>query len=474
MGFVEHYIPVSVAIIVLLFLSAFFSGAETALMSLSRAQVKRMSNGTAGEKAAYALLREPQRLLAIVLVGNMFVNVMLTSFCASLLSGLLMGTGDIPGLYGLLLKPGLQGLGLHFSPLVWDKLAEVFSMILNILLLTPILIIFGELSPKTIAFSHNQHFSRISSFPLLYFGRLIAPLLWLLRMVSQLLQWLLHVRISGDAWSMLTPDEVAATFAAGEAGGATSVHERELLERIMRFGRIEASDIMVPRTEIVGVDDELTLEQAFQKIRRSPHNFLPVYHQDLDDIWGIVAFADYPFWLSSEQKACRLAEYRQALQSNSSQKLPVYPVSYVPPSARTDRLLSDMRKQSKRFTVVVGEYGGTLGIVTISSILEEIIGRYAASGGHLNKMRALPEGGWLVDGRARLRVIGKELNREFACEADSVGGLIMEALGRVPVKGDKVSHSGFSLEVQQMAGNRVGAVLIRALSPLAEKPGGGR
>ena len=137
-------------------------------------------------------------------------------------------------------------------------------------------------------------------------------------------------------------------------------------------------------------------------------------------------------------------------------------------------MLSDMRKQSKRFTVVVGEYGGTLGIVTISSILEEIIGRYAVSGGNLNKMLPLPAGGWVVDGRARLRVIGKELNREFLCEADTVGGLIMEILGRVPAKGDRVTHSGLSLEVQQMAGNRVGAVFIRELPRVVERQGGGR
>jgi CBS domain containing-hemolysin-like protein len=137
-------------------------------------------------------------------------------------------------------------------------------------------------------------------------------------------------------------------------------------------------------------------------------------------------------------------------------------------------MLSDMRKQSKRFTVVVGEYGETLGIVTISSIIEEIIGRYAARSGNMNKMVPLPGGGWIVDGRARLRVLGEELNREFDCEADTVGGLIMGVLGRVPVKGDLVKHSGLSLEVQQMAGNWVGAVHIRECPPGVDIQGGER
>ena len=165
----------------------------------------------------------------------------------------------------------------------------------DIALVTPILIVFGDLSPKTVAFSHNQNMARAFSFPLLYFGKLISPLLWALRMISNFLQWLLQVKISGDAWSMLTHDEVAAAFVAGEAGGATSGHERELLERIMRFGQIEASDIMVPRTEIVGVDDNLTILQAYRKFRGI--HFLPVYHQDLDDIWGDRLF---PYWLNGE------------------------------------------------------------------------------------------------------------------------------------------------------------------------------
>ncbi|MFA6928704.1 MAG: hemolysin family protein [Lentisphaeria bacterium] len=461
----DQYLPVSGSIIVLLLLSAFFSGSETALMSLSRAQVKRMSNGTAGEKAAFALLRQPQRLLAIILVGNMFVNVLMTSLCASLLNRLVMGSAESPGLYAFLLKPGLQGLGLQLSVAGWSKLSEILSVLLNIALLTPILILFGELSPKTLAYRNNQHVSRISAFPLLYFGKLIAPLLWLLRITSMFLQWLLHLKIDGDAWSMLTPNEVAATFAAGEAVGATSGHERELLERIMRLGTVEASDIMVPRTEIIGVSDDLTIQQAFRKLRTSSHNFLPVYHQDLDDIWGVIAFADYPFWLNCSQRELKLAEFRQSSQNGSPEKLPVYPVSFVPPSAKTDRMLADMRRQRKCFTVVVGEYGGTLGIVTISSILEEVIGRYAASGGKLNKLRPLPDqSGWIVDGRARLRVIGSELKREFISEADTIGGLIMEILGRIPRKGDCIQTGDLHLEVLQMAENRVGAVAIRERS----------
>ncbi len=464
MEILANYLPISTAIVIMLALSAFFSGSETAIMSLSRAQIKRMANGTVGERAAFTLLKLPQRLLAIVLVGNMLVNVLLTALCATLLARIMLGNADAPGLYEVVLLPALKAGGLKLSEQGWQKTQEVVGIFLNVGLLTPILIVFGELSPKTIAYRNNLHCTRFSAMPLLYFGKLLTPVLWFLRIVTTALQWVLRLDGERDAWGMLTQDEVAASIAAGEAGGATSGHERELLERIMRFGNITASDIMIPRTEIIGVEDGLSLHQAFQQIRTSQHSFLPVYHEDYDDVWGVIAFTDFPYWLNSTSQDRPLADFRALLESNTAERLPVYPISFVPPSAKIDRLLADMRKQAIHFTIVVGEYGGTLGIVTISAILEEVIGRYAASGGNYNELRNLASNdGWLADGRARLRVMGEELKTEFPAAADSLGGLIMEELGRIPSKGDKITAGGYTLEVDSMAGNRVGAVVIRPL-----------
>ncbi|NLF93573.1 MAG: HlyC/CorC family transporter [Oligosphaeraceae bacterium] len=459
-----NYLPISTAILVLLAFSAFFSGSETAIMSLSRAQVKRMANGTLGERAAYRLLKLPQRLLAIVLVGNMLVNVLLTALCATLLSRIMLGSPGQPGLYDALLLPALQVAGVQMTEPGWNKLQEVLGIVLNIALLTPILIIFGELSPKSIAYRNNLQFTRFSAIPLLYFGKLLAPLLWLLQSISAVFQRLLGLHGPQDAWGMLTQDEIAASLAASEAGGATSGHERELLERIMRFGHITASDIMVPRTEIVGVEDSLSLRQAFEQIRVSQHSFLPVYHEDFDDVWGVIAFTDFPYWLNRPEQDRPLADFRTELGRKGERRLPVYKVSFVPPSVKIDRLLADMRKQSIHFTIVVGEYGGTLGIVTISAILEEVIGRFATSGGNYNELRRLStDDGWLADGRARLRIVGEKLKTQFPGESDSIGGLLMEVMGRVPAIGDRITAGGYDLCVTSMVGNRVGAVAIRPL-----------
>ncbi|NLZ59262.1 MAG: HlyC/CorC family transporter [Lentisphaerae bacterium] len=459
-AFTPLFTPSTLALFSLLLLSAFFSASETALLSLSRAQVKRLSKGSAGEQAAFELLRHPQRLLAIVLVGNMFVNVLLASLCANYINRLFLAEGQ--GWFFRFLQPALERLGLLLSDCGWRRFAGGFGILLNIALLTPILIVFGELTPKTLALQGKQQLSRVSAFPLLYFGKLIAPLLWVLLRLSNLLQRLFGLQSSGKTWSMLTPDEVAASFAASEAGGVSSGNERELLERIMRFGSIEASDIMVPRTEILGVSDNMSLQQAFQKARFSPYEFLPVYHESLDDIWAVIAFADYPLWLHCAENQRQLSEYREQLQSaaQSQAGLPVYAVSFVPPSVRIEQLLADMRRQSKRFTIVVGEYGGTLGIVTISAILEEIIGRHGNSG-QRDLLKKLPEKNcYVADGRARLRLIGAQLDLRFDSEADSLGGLVMELLGRVPHKGERLHYGKLQLQVLQMAGNRVGKVRL--------------
>lgn len=461
----SHYFQSGWFIFLLFLLSAFFSGSETALLSLSRAQVKRLSGGSSRQRAAFSLLQDPQKLLATLLVGNMFVNVLLTALCASWLKFFLLGdAGNDSGLFWNFLQPALSKNGVKLSAESWIKAAEILAMLLNILLLTPALIIAGELSPKILAYQHNQKVAKVSAFPLLYFGKLIKPLLWALQKISSFWQMIFRLNSDEDGWSMLSAQEVAAAFAAGEAGGVTSVQERELLERIMRFGNINASDIMVPRTEINGISDQLTVQQAYQIVQRSRYNLLPIYHQDMDDIWAVLAFAEYPQWINSKEKNLKLASFRNKLQKNTGEKLPVYEVSFEPPSAKIDRILDDMRKQRIRFTVIVGEYGGTLGIVTVSSILEEIIGRFAGSAEDLNLLRKLPGNDrWLVDGRARLRLIASELNVEFEVSADTVGGLIMALLGRVPVAGEKVEIEQFSFTVQQMAANRIGAVIIEKM-----------
>lgn len=440
---------------VLLAFSGFFSASETALLSLSRTEVKRMSTGTRAEQAACQLLRRPQHFLATVLIGNLFVNVLLASLCATLITRLLLGDGD----EGWFLS--LARFCDHDAALpAVRRWADISRSVLNVLLVTPLLIIFGEQTPKVVAYALGPVIVRIAALPLRWFGFLVAPLVWLLHMLTVFCLRLLGQSTDGS-WSVLTNEELLATMAAGQEVGATNERERDLLVRILGLSDIDIKEIMVPRIQVAGVSDDLTLREAFAVAKGSRHSRMPVYHEDLDDIWALLSFIDYPKWRGRPELDWKLAEFRDSLNGGQA-GLPLYTVYNVPETADLDLLLSNMRKRTERFAVVIGEHGGTSGIVTLNDILEEVVGRFSGNEDDEDRL-TVRNGVYIADGRAHLRTLQREFGAAFANpegSADTIGGLVMERLGRLPRTGDCLELPGFLVRVNRMAGRRVGTVGI--------------
>ncbi|MDD4099395.1 MAG: hemolysin family protein [Lentisphaeria bacterium] len=441
--------------LVLLFFSGFFSASETALLSLSRMEVKRMSDGTRAERAACQLLRRPQHLLATVLVGNLFVNVLLASICATLITRLVLGNGS-------------EGWFVSLARL-WDHdatgetvrhWADVSRSVLNVLLVTPLLIIFGEQTPKVVAYALGPAVVRLAALPLRWFGIAVAPLVWLLHMMTVCCLRVLGQTTDGS-WSVLTNEELLATMAAGQEGGATNERERDLLVRILGLSDIDIKEIMVPRIQVAGIADDLTLREAFAAAKGSRHSRMPVYHEDLDDIWALLSFVDYPRWRDCAELDRKLSDFRAELEAGQD-GLPLYQVYNVPETADLDLLLSNMRKRAERFAVVIGEHGGTSGIVTLNDILEEVVGRFSGNEDDEDRL-TLRQGVYVADGRAHLRTLQREFGDDFSNpdgNADTIGGLVMERLGRLPRTGDCVELPGHLIRVNRMAGRRVGTVGI--------------
>ncbi len=471
-------LPILLGIAVLMFFSAFFSSSETALLSLNRAEVKRMGNGGRTEQAAARLLKRPERLLATVLVGNLTVNVLLASLCAALLARLL-AIGGGPAQF---CQNAAAWVGVELSAQTLAGVDEIAGAVLNVIMVTPLLMIFGEQTPKVIAYAYAPQLACVAAYPLRVLGVLLAPGIWCLHSLSGFFLRLLGHK-GGNSWEALTSDELAATLSAGAAGGATNERERELLQRILRLGAIDVKEIMVPRTELVAVGDNMTLQAAYDKARANRLSRMPVYHGDLDDIWGVLSFGDYPRWRNQPEMAMHLSDFRAGVAMDDEQEAhvvcsrPVYPVYMVPETVKIDRLLTTMRKRSAQFAVVVGEYGGTSGIVTLNDILEEVIGRYSRNGFNEDVLRE-NNGVILADGRAHLRVLQERFGDAFANDegsADTIGGLVMEKLGRLPRTGDTVSLPGFVVRVNRMAGRRVGSVAIAAVAlPDSDSGEGGR
>ena len=384
-------LPILFFIAILLCFSAFFSGSETAMMSLSKPQIKRMEHGDGAEPLVFRLLKDQQHLIATILVGNMFVNTLLTLLCAILTNRI-----------ATMIIKAVNGTSAQEH-----QAQEFAAILLNVAIVTPLIMVFGELTPKSVAYRQSIVISRFAAWPLDITGRLMRPLLWIFQCVVNAIQWCLFIPRDSH-WGMLTQAEVDATLTASVENGSASPPARELLGRIVKFNDITATEIMVPRTIIEAIDDSLTLREAFTKIKDSPHGTIPVYHEDLDDIWGVAIFTDYPKWINHPDSEKTLADFQ-------------------------------MKSKPNRVSVVVGEYGGTLGILTINSILDEIIGRFSATGKDTNKIELNSDGACVVNGLTRRRLVEEALDEDFGdMESDTIGGLLVEGLGHVPVRNEHV------------------------------------
>lgn len=406
-------------------------------MSLSKAQLRRLQNGSGRERIVYNLLQNSERVMGTILLGNLFVNTLLTALTAEIIARF-----------------------LH---------SAVWGAVFSIVIVTPVIILAGELLPKITCLKHNLAMARFCAPILLFLSRLLTPLLWILNGITSLCKRLFGLGKGAASWEELTSAEVNAAFKAAASTGGATTREHDLLERIMRFGTIRAKEIMIPRPQITAIDDSLTLQQLVATTDQCNFNYLPVYHRNIDEIWGVLAFTDILRLYGTPQAQVPLASFRNAIESGKeSDEMPVSGILFFPGSARIDSILEKMRMKSLRLAVVVSEYGGTLGLLTRSMLLEEIVGRYATSGRDVNRL--IPHhGSFMADGRIRMRILGEALECHFDdTETDSLAGFVMERLGRVPACGDFFTENGFRFQVIRTVGQIASAVNI---TPVKQEDG---
>ena len=419
----------------LLGFSAFFSSSETALFSLTRSQTGRLKLGYRGGRLAAALLTDPQRLLSTIIIGNMFVNVFLASLIASSARVLFSENGVLP--------------------------AIVFS--------TVSLVLFGEVTPKTLAVAKAEWLSGKVSYPLSLMAVLFKPMRVLLRSAADVVLFLLG-HSTFKKWPGVTREEVAAVVSLGEAQGIATPQERELLHNILDVTTVDTRSIMVPRTDIIGVEDRLTVAEAFRTARAQRRSRLPVYHEDLDDSWGIFSAVDVLRTCDDTMMNIPLIDFHDRVKASKTplDDVPVYPALLSPESARVDQLLDDMRQRRASAALIVDEYGGTSGMLTIDDILAQIVGNVSPDEQSEN---GVIDGGdtLLLEGATSLRVFQKHTQVQLPeTSADTMTGLVMERLGRIPRAGDSIRGEGWQLEVIRMAGRRVGTLRFRRLAAPGE------
>ena len=398
----------------LLACSAFFSGSETALFSLKREQIRALENKpTRAGDCILVLLRDPRLLLATVLLGNMVVNILFYSVSFQMLQG---ATKLSPWAAGAL---GVASLAL--------------------------VIVFGEVGPKGLAIAHPEGFARVIAIPLILVQKVLRPFALLcVRLLRAMTGW---VRRFAPQEPYIHADELKMLVEMAERQQVLDAPTRSMIQDVVDIGQTRVKQIMVPRVDMAVFPIASGRERFLRLFREKPHKRYLCYAGSPDDIESVLFTRDVLL--------APHADLRELLR----------PAAFVPETKTVESLLHLFRLQGMDFAVVVDEYGGTAGMVTIEDVIEEIFGEIADESDTVGtEVRESPDGSYLLEGDLSLatwrEVFGHDLP---SANVDTVGGIVTALLGHMPKVGDTVTFQNIEFRVESMRGRRVESVRLRLL-----------
>ena len=403
-----------VLLIILIILSGFFSASETALMALSRIRVMHMvDEEIKGAKLLEKLLEDPNKLLGGILIGNNIVNIGASSL-ASTLAFRIFGDG------GVALATGVM---------------------------TILVLIFGEITPKSLAKQNAEKVSLAVAPIINIVVTVFKPLVWLFSSVSSLIVRLLGGDLNKSE-PFITEEELKTMVDVSEEEGVLEVEEKEMIFNVFEFGDLQVKDIMVQRVNVIAVNVTATYEEVLKVIKEQQFSRIPVYNESIDDIVGILNVKDL-ILLDSDEENFNVTEYmREPFRTFEFKKI--------------TELFAEMKTTRNHIAVVLDEYGGTVGIVTIEDLIEEIVGDIEDEYDERDKdIEVIKENEFVVDGSTRLSdlsdMIGFEIESE---EFDSIGGYVIGYLGRMPKVGEEIKTNDFRVIVEELDRNRVKKVRV--------------
>ncbi|WP_339410365.1 HlyC/CorC family transporter [Pseudomonas sp. EA_35y_Pfl2_R5] len=409
-------------LIFLILCSAFFSSSETGMLSLNRYRLKHMAKeGHKGAKRVTTLLSRPDRLLGTILVGNNVVNILAASIATVL-------AVDIWGEAGI----AIATAGL-----------------------TIVVLIFGEITPKTLAALRPELVAFPASRVLLLLQRLLYPVVWATSAISNALLRLLGVDPSQRASDSLSTEELRSVVR--ESGAGMPKNRQNMLLGILDLERVTVDDIMIPRNEVTGINLDDDLESIISLLTNTTHTRLPVFRTDINQIEGIVHMRQIARLLTHNELS------KEALLAACNEPY------FVPEGTPLSTQLINFQKQKRRIGIVVDEYGDVIGIVTLEDILEEIVGDFS----NQDTLRSpdihpQEDGTQVIDGAAYIREINKALDWHLPCDGPkTLNGLVTEALESIPDSAVCLKIGPYRLEILQSSENRVKSVRAWQTKPKA-------
>ena len=395
-------ISMIVAIVLLVTMSAYFSATETAFSSMNKIRMK--SRADAGDRHALLAMKlseDYDRLISTILIGNNIVNI----------SASTVGT------------------------VLFTKLYAAYGPTISTVVLTLVVLIF--VSPKSLAKEHAEGFAMFSAPILRVLLVILRPLNFLFSQWKRLLN--LIFRPSEDPG--ITEEELITMVSEAENEGGLDQHESQLIRSAIEFGDLEAGDILTPRVDIVAVEDSATMEEIAATFAESGYSRLPVYHKDVDDIVGVIHEKDF-----------NAARYRGQTDISGC----ITPVHYTTANAELGALLRTLQKKKTHMAIVVDEYGGTEGLLTMEDILEELVGEiWDEHDEVVESFRKQADGSYLVAAGADLTDLYDLFSIKGDCDASTVSGWVIDQLGRLPQAGDRFQAEGLDVTVTRVDHRRV-------------------
>lgn len=393
----------------LLIFSAFFSGCEAAFFSLNQVTINNLKekNKSSGQLVA-SLLKDPKELMVTIYIGNELVNVAIAALITSV-------SISVFGNKGIALAIGFG---------------------------TFLLLLFGEITPKTFTIRHAEKFSLFASRPLKYFYSFVFPIQWVITQITKIIAKSLGSTKTDSR--IVTEEEFQTLVTIGENEGVLESDEREMIHNVIEFGETTAEEIMTPKVDIFSLNAADDLETVFPKIQERFFSRIPIYENNADEIIGILYVKD-------------LQQYNRKKKSNIKLRDLMHSPFFIPGSKKMHELLNEYKTNKKHMAIVLDEYGALTGLVTLEDVLEELVGEIDSEMRKEDSVIAKVDD-YSYSLSASLKV--DDFNKKFDAalpeeDFEIIGGFVFGLFGRVPRWGESVTYEGFKFTVEEMKGPRI-------------------
>jgi len=402
-----------VILIILLALLAFFSGAETALMSLSKIRVRHMvEEKIKGADLVEKLIQSPSKLLGTILVGSTVINISASALATALAIDLF----------------GSRGVGIATG------------------IMTVMVLVFGEITPKSLAAQNSENFSLKVIKPILFTVALLKPVVVVVTYITNIFIRLLGGKASKDR-PFITEEELKTMVDVSEEEGVLEIEEKEMIFNVFEFGDLKVKEVMVQRTDVVAVDVEVSFNEIIEVFKEEQFSRIVVYEESVDEVVGILNVKDLFF-----------LEEKENFDIRKYMREPFFTFEFK----NVAELLREMKKARVHMSIVLDEYGGTAGIVTIEDMIEEIVGEIEDEYDELEQeIRVIKEDEYMVEGGTRIETVNEMIGINIESEDfDSIGGFIIGLLGRIPEDKEVIEYNGIRFTIESIEKNRIKKIRI--------------